>query len=177
MKRNYFTIFFRRNILAAFTFFLIHESFANDTIRMGEDYYGNNIEAAVLEAQQNNRKVSYNNKYWYNRTTSRSFSLPPLNPQELEQSQLDGALLPTASGGNLEENESETFLLEKRKLELNQNEVINNQENIQASEQTIPQEKPLYYVPFISHEFTRGDKVETRGILSNSTIISTPRPD
>ena len=70
------------------TFAILTFALTQDNPHMGEDYYGNDINAAILEANQNKRTVNYINKYWYNRTTSKSFELPIMKKDELEKENL-----------------------------------------------------------------------------------------
>jgi len=150
--------------------------FAEDSIRMGEDYYGNDIDAAISEAKQNNRKVNYSNRYWYNRTTSKSFDLPKLGSKELEKERLEGALQPTAAGKinttNTVPDEDQTLVVQKN-LELNEQE--NQTGNIEAAPIEVAP-RNIYISPDISHVFSRGDKVSTSGIINTGTVTSTPRP-
>jgi len=172
MKQKYFKNIYLLNAYLVF-YCLSTNVQANEKIRMGEEYYGNDMNAAVQEAQINQRKVDYNNKYWYNRTTSKSFSLPPLDSSELESAQLEGALQPTAAGNQTASKESDSFLIDPLNLERNEND--NSELNIQTTSPNIDV-KPVNIIPDIQHQFTRGDKVETRSIISTGTVTSTPRP-
>ncbi len=87
-------------VLATFT--VLPFTLAQDSIYMGEDYYGNNIDGAILEAKQNIRQLDYLQLYWYNRTTVRSFPLPKMKKDAMEKESLEGALGATASGGRVE---------------------------------------------------------------------------
>jgi len=146
---------------------------ANENIKMGEEYFGSDMNAAIEEAKTNKRKVNYNNKNWYNRTTSKSFALPPLKANELKNTQLEGALQPTAAGSSIANNQKSDFLIDPLNIDRNQNE---------TSDQTVKETQPSIniesssYIPDIKFEFTRGDRVETYDIISNGTITSTPRP-
>lgn len=149
---------------------------AEESIRMGEDYYGNDINAAILEAQQNQRKVNYSNRYWYNRTTSQSFDLPKLSSDALEKERLEGALQPTAAGKAQSPN---AIPDEEQAQTLQQNLELSKQDpNSPATPQTQP--SPVgnspQFVPEVSHTFPRGDSVTTRGMVTNGSITSTPRP-
>ncbi|MAA71470.1 MAG: hypothetical protein CL679_07045 [Bermanella sp.] len=156
--------------------FLLPFALAEDNIRMGEDYYGNDIEAAVLEAQRNDRKVNYSNRYWYNRSTSQSFDLPKLGSQALEQERLEGALQPTAAG---KVSTPDTIPDEEqtRTLQNNLEQSTTEQETsitLQAPAVIPPSNEK--FVPEIFHQFPRGDTVTTRNLTTNGNISSTPRP-
>jgi len=161
-------------VLAPIT--LLSYALAEESIRMGEDYYGNDINAAILEAKQNDRKVNYSNRYWYNRTTSQSFDLPKLTSDALEKERLEGALQPTAAGKvktpDAVPDEEQTQTLQQN-LELTKQE--SNTLTPLQSQQT-PTQNSVKFVPEISHTFPRGDSVTTRGMVTSGTITSTPRP-
>jgi hypothetical protein len=154
--------------------------FAEEAKYVGEDYYGNDINAAVSEATQNKRQVNYKLKYWYNRTTSKSFDLNPLEKDELEIERLEGALGATAAGGAKNvadpdfpaENHSEQiqrgFLASQRYSEST---TINDSEK----NLSIINSAPLPIVR-LRHEHSKGDIVTTNNIISNGTVTSTPRP-
>lgn len=149
-------------------------SLASDVIYIGEDYYGDNIDAAILEAKQNKREGNYKNKYWYNRTTSRSFSLPKLNSYELEQTQLKGALQPTAAGADSHPTKNkDDFLFNPQLSERKENPI--NRVNLKKENEPSFSAGPVI-VQDITHEFSRGTKVTTQSIISDSTIVSTPKP-
>jgi hypothetical protein len=155
-------------------------SLAEEAKYIGEDYYGNDINAAVSEATKNKRKVNYDVKYWYNRTTSRSFNLSPLQKNELEIERLEGALEATASGGRKNivdpefpaENQSKQiqkdFLATKIDPETTALPTSVNNSLIEIS-------RPLPVFE-LKHRHSRGDIVTTNNIITSGTVISRPRP-
>lgn len=72
-------------VVLAPIFLILPFALAEDAKYVGEDYYGNDINAAVLEANQNKRQLNYNRQHWYNRTTSKSFELDQFNSQLLTE--------------------------------------------------------------------------------------------
>jgi len=72
MERNYSG--YCKLIAVLAPLFILPFALAEEGIQIGEDYYGNDINAAVLEAEQNTRKLDYSHTYWYNRSTSESFN-------------------------------------------------------------------------------------------------------
>ncbi len=154
---------------------------AEESPRMGEDYYGNNIDAAILEADQNKRTVNYTNKYWYNRTTSKSFVLPDMAPDELEKENLPGALGATAAGGeNLESGANLAGSDQVNIIEKNNSDSQQQQQSQVTSAIKTPVEVTIDTPPLtienITYTFPRGDMVSTHGISSSTVLISTPRP-
>ncbi len=151
---------------------------AEDSPRMGEDYYGNNIDAAILEANQNKRTVNYTNKYWYNRTTSKSFVLPNMAKEELEKENLPGALGATAAGGESSVSlagSDQVNIIEKNNSDSQQQQQSQVTNTINTPvEATI--ETPPHKIQNITYTFPRGDMVSTQGISSSTILISTPRP-
>lgn len=144
--------------------------------RMGEDYYGTDISAAILEANQNPRKLNYDNQFWYNRSTSKSFELPNMGSEEMEKERLEGALGATAAG---EKNEANPELpgQEQAQLEQNrltQNEKETNQQQPQGQAPVINIEQ-INLVPIITYEHLIGTTTAT-GINSQGTVTSTARP-
>jgi hypothetical protein len=155
---------------------LLPFALAEDSIRMGEDYYGNDINAAILEAKQNDRNVNYANRYWYNRTTSQSFDLPKLGSQALEQERLEGALQPTAAG-KVSTPDNIPGDAQAQTLQKNLEQTKPNQKT-QITRQAPPAipESNAKFTAEIFHEFPRGDTVRTNNLTTNGTITSTPRP-
>ena len=167
-------------ILLAPLFLILPFALAEDAKYVGEDYYGNDINAAVLEADQNKRQLNYNRQHWYNRTTSKSFELAPLAGSELDTERLEGALGATASGG-------EAIAASPEMPSTKQSEQIQKdflQESANQGEPTAIDPNPNLLSPVISgtpslstsHTFPRGDMVITSGVLSTGTVTSTPRP-
>lgn len=150
---------------------------AEESKYVGEDYYENDIDAAVLEAQQNKRQLNYNKQHWYNRTTSKSFPLESLATDELEEQRLEGGVSASAAGNaNTQITPDLPFdeqgeLVQRDQLTENQKSqlgVINNQESI-------PESVTGKFTPVIIHSHQKFD-VKTTDVYSSTTIISTPRP-
>lgn len=62
------------------------------------DYYSNDLDAAVKNAEESPSNMQYVGNRWYNRTTSKSFDFPKLLNKEMSIEVVDGALDATASG-------------------------------------------------------------------------------
>jgi hypothetical protein len=62
------------------------------------DYYSNDLDAAVKNAEERPSNMKYVGNRWYNRTTSKSFDFPKLMNKEMSTEIVDGALDATASG-------------------------------------------------------------------------------
>lgn len=63
-----------------------------------DDYYSDDLEAAVTEAKQRTHHYDYSNTLRYNRTTSQSIEIPRLQNQDLAYTAIETpALAPTAS--------------------------------------------------------------------------------
>ena len=167
-------------IILAPLFLILPFALAEDAKYVGEDYYGNDINAAVLEADQNKRQLNYNKQHWFNRTTSKSFELPPLAGTDLEKEQLPGALGATAAGGG--GSDTSTDMPSKEQANRIQKEFIQDSSSTGNNNEVSSSSKDYSLDPIItptlknSHEFPRGDIVTTTGILSSGTVISTPRP-
>jgi hypothetical protein len=163
-------------LVLAPVFLLMPFALAEDNIRMGEDYYGNDINAAILEAQQNDRKVNYANRYWYNRTTSKSFDLPNLGSQALEKERLEGAFQPTAAG-KVSTPDSIPGEDQTRTLQTNLEQNSPEQEaNVNLKAPAVIPQNTDKFIPEIFHQFPRGDTVTTRNLTTSGSISSTPRP-
>ena len=163
------------------TLVILPFALAEDNPRMGEDYYRNDINAAILEANQNKRTVNYTNKYWYNRTTSRSFELPNMAKDELEKENLPGALGATAAGGEI--NTTSLDLAESEQVNIIQKNNSDSQRQQYSQATNTPSvtvnvviEPEPIPVANISYTFPRGDMVTTQDIRSDTILISTPRP-
>lgn len=159
----------------------IRSSQAN--VKIDEDYYQNDIESAVQEAQRNprSRLFDYSNRYWYNRTTAESFTLPPLGSHDLEDARLEGGIAATAAGD--ETNKANPDLPEDEQADLVQtHQETEDQENLvrQNAEirQAVPTPEntgPVLIVDRIEHNFPNGETVNINGIYSSGTLTSTPR--
>ena len=166
-------------VVLAPIFLILPFALAEEAKYVGEDYYGNDINAAVLEANQNKRQLNYNRQHWYNRTTSKSFELDPLPGTELETERLEGALGATAAGG--EANIASPDLPAKEQSEQIQKDILQSSvTNVDSTAINTNQETTFEPVTFptlkSSHQFPRGDVVTTTGVLTTGTVISTPRP-
>ena len=62
------------------------------------DYYSNDLDAAVKNAEDRPSDMKYVGNRWYNRTTSKSFDFPKLMNKEMSSEIVDGALDATAAG-------------------------------------------------------------------------------
>jgi len=144
--------------------------------RMGEDYYGTDISAAILEANQNPRKLNYDNQFWYNRSTSQSFELPDMNSEDMEKERLEGALGATAAGEKNEANPElpgqEQAQLEQNRLTQNEKESNQQQPQGQAPMMVIERTKLLNKIEF---QHPQG-RITTTGIASQGTVTATSRP-
>lgn len=166
-------------VVLAPIFLILPFALAEDAKYVGEDYYGNDINAAVLEANQNKRQLNYNRQHWYNRTTSKSFELDPLPGAELETERLEGALGVTAAGG--ETNVANPNLPAEEQSEQVQKDILQNSLTTETSitinkPNTETFSAPAIPTSKISHQFPRGDRVTTTGIISSGTVTSTPIP-
>lgn len=166
-------------VVLAPIFLILPFALAEDAKYVGEDYYGNDINAAVLEANQNKRQLNYNRQHWYNRTTSKSFELDPLPGTELETERLEGALGATAAGG--ETNVASPDLPAEEQSEQIQKDIL--QKTISTvGPSTINSNQDATFEPVTfpslksSHQFPRGDVVTTTGVLTTGTVTSTPIP-
>ncbi len=162
-------------LLAAIT--LLPVALASEGISMGEDYYGNNIEAAVTEAKQSKRKGNYDNRYWYSRTTSKSFELPNMQADALEQERLEGALGATQAGEantpNKKSNDTEHAIITERDNVSSQKNIKTQATRIQSTERPTIVIEPT--PTSSSHKSAQGFTA-TQGVISSSTLISTSRP-
>lgn len=150
---------------------------AEEVKYVGEDYYGNDINAAVLEASQNKRQINHTHRNWYNRTTSRSFGLPPLEQEALESERLEGALTSTASGD--EKNPATPELPAEEQSEIIQKDdlISDNRPSIIVTSDPIQSIQAEYskIIPTIKASHMIGD-TEASNVSSVNNIISTPRP-
>jgi hypothetical protein len=160
--------------------FVLPFALAEDIKNMGEEYYENDIEAAVMEASQHKRELKYNRQYWYNRTTAKSFELNPLEKSELEIERLEGALGKTAAGER-SKNTHPKFPAEKQAKQIQKDfltgDTGSNNTAVTTSTATdsIGTNKALPSGE-LRHEFPRGDVVTTKGITTKGSITSTARP-
>jgi hypothetical protein len=153
---------------------------ADNVKNMGEEYYGNDINAAVLEARQNNRELNSNRQHWYNRTTAKSFNIPPLEKTELEIERLEGALGKTAAGEKNNNTDPE-FPAEDQTRQIQKDFLTGDTDSNNTSATILTGsnsiETNITLPTFeLKHAFPRGDIVTTNGIISNGTVTSTARP-
>ncbi len=158
--------------------FILPFSLAEEGIRIGEDYYGNDINAAVLEAEQNTRKLDYSHTYWYNRSTSESFNLPKMEFEDLDETNLEGALGATAAGGEITENIAGNERITTIEQDNKNAELIQSTQpakiDLQDNDVSLP---PVNLIlEFNSYRFPNGELVTTKNVQSGSTLTSTPRP-
>ena len=158
--------------------FILPFSLAEEGIRIGEDYYGNDINAAVLEAEQNTRKLDYSHTYWYNRSTSESFNLPKMEFEDLDETNLEGALGSTAAGGELTENIAGNERITTIDQDNKNAELIQSTQPSNISLRAVePEPEPFNLIlEHNVHKFPNGDTVTTEGVYSGTILISTPRP-
>lgn len=152
-------------------------------VRIDEDYYQNDIDSAVREAERNrrNNNFDYSNRYWYNRTTAESFELPQMGADDMDDARLEGALNPSAAGGQADVAQpdlpdDEQAELVQTGIESEEQQQITEQQSqfqqpIQAPENT----GPVLIVEQIQHTFPRGDTVNVQGVYSSGDFTSTPR--
>ncbi len=69
-----------------------------DAQASNESYYSSDLDDAVDAARRNPVNSTYVGARWYNRTTSRSFNLPPMLNTEMDEEVIEGAMGPTAAG-------------------------------------------------------------------------------
>lgn len=151
-------------------------------VRIDEDYYQNDIDSAVREAERNRRSKSfdYSNRYWYNRTTAESFELPQLGADDLEQTNLEGAINPSAAGEtnvaqpDLPENEQADLVQDKMDV-ADQEQKANNTNQLSQPITAPIQTGPVLIVDQIEHRFPKGETVNIQGVYSAGTLTSTPR--
>lgn len=153
-------------------------------VPIDEDYYQNDIDSAVREAQRNQRNsgFDYSNRYWYNRTTAESFGLPQMGSDDLENARLEGALNPSASGGQTDvaqpdlPNDEQADLVQTNIDSEEQQQTINQQSQLQRPIDNIENTGPTLVIDQLENTFPRGDTVNVRGVYSSGTLVSTPRP-
>lgn len=146
----------------------------------GDDYYKNDIDAAIREARENPRTQHFSAKQWYERTTAESFEFPPLMGNEMDATVVEGGIGATAAG----ENKNLTELPEKSQLQQINNEQAQNDQNLRTkiNASTNPQQPEAqtsgYRVDVNSsfYTFPGGDSVSTSGIYSDGTLTSNKRP-
>ncbi|MCP5326309.1 MAG: hypothetical protein H7A09_08280 [Oceanospirillaceae bacterium] len=152
----------------------------NNDETAGNDYYKNDIDAAIREARENPRAQHFSARQWYERTTAESFEFPPLMGSEMEAAVVEGGIGASAAGDNKNTGE----LSEKNQVEQVNNEQAQNDQNIRTKINTSvnPQQPEAqtsgYRVDVNSsfYTFPGGDSVSTSGIYSDGTFTSNKRP-
>lgn len=166
-----------RLLLFFFTMLITPLGLTDSSGRADEDYYKNDIDAAIREAKQNPRQFNYAEKSWYKRTTAESFEFPPLMGSEMDAAVVEGGINPSAAGA------AQTSASELQAVQVS-NEQSQNDQNIRTSitsktSPTQPDTVPAEYkvnVNIGTYTFSGGDSVSTSGIYSSSTLTSSTRP-
>jgi hypothetical protein len=154
-------------------------AFADDeAYRVSDDYYKNDIDAAIHDAKQNPPMFNYANKVWYKRTTAESFEFPPLVSSEMEETRLEGGINPSAAGEKAADN---TDINNIHASQISAEQQQNEQElrTRATNNDTLPEVRAQDFkldVNSGSSTFSGGASVSTSGIYSGSTLISSPRP-
>lgn len=152
------------------------------------DYYSNNIDAAIKNAKNSSSSSQYVGERWYNRTTSRSFDFPKLMNTEMSTKAINDAL--DNPYGNLGANPPERLsplLLNERKV-VTGNKDSNDMDYLTETQPTlVQQDKPAaatkelvytgYYVEKVEWE-SKSFTGASREIYSESRSRSylTPEP-
>ena len=153
-------------------------------VRIDEDYYQNDIDSAVREAERNrrNNNFDYSNRYWYNRTTAESFELPQMGSSDMEDARLEGALNPSAAGGQSDvaqpdlPNDEQADLVQTGIESEEQQQITNQQSQLTQPLANIPSTTgPTLVVEQNQHTFPRGDTVNIQSVYSSGSLTSTPR--
>ncbi len=155
--------------------------------RIDEDYYLNDIDAAVKEAHrsQRNHQFDYANKYWYNRTTARSFELPKLDIDDMDDTRLEGALSATASGGEIGDTnivdpdlpaDEQAEMVKADQDTFEQDRRVSQAGNPSAEFQDIQATPVTLIIDQLETRFPDGEVMSIKGVYSSGTLISTPRP-
>lgn len=150
----------------------------DEAYRVSDDYYKNDIDAAIHEAKQNPRAFNYSHKIWYERTTAESFEFPPLVNSEMEETRLEGAVRASAAGENATEN-IDINNIQASQISTGQQQ---NEQDLRArttNNDTLPEIPSADFkldVNSSNSSFSGGASVSSSGIYSSSTLISSPRP-
>lgn len=143
-----------------FAVFILFTSSLTHAVEPMDDYYANDLIEAVDQAKSLPHHYDYSNSYRYKRTTAQSINLNRLNFKELDETRLESKINP---------NTAQTNLLGKTNddtgLPLNTN--IKKQTTISQTQAIIP--KSGSYISAYG-------KFSSTGILSESTLTSTPKP-
>lgn len=179
MKRNALTLCKVIAVLAAIVTVLPFALAEEPVGRVGEDYYGNDINAAVLEANQNPRQLNYSTQYWYKRSTSKSFKLPNMKSADMEKERLEGALAATASGEVSTPNPANPDLPQSEQAELEQTRIQLKEKNtsqvLPPSQITELPPDNTSFSPSISYDHLIGRTTATN-IVSEGTVVSSELP-
>lgn len=152
-------------------------AFADDeAYRVSDDYYKNDIDAAIHDAKQNPPTFNYANKIWHKRTTAESFEFPPLVSSEMEATRLEGGINASAAGAAAKNTDINNIHASQISAEQQ------NEQELRAratNNDTLPEVRAQDFkldVNSGSSTFSGGASVSTSGIYSGSTLISSPRP-
>lgn len=179
MKRNALTLCKVIAVLAPVVTILPFALAEEPVGRVGEDYYGNDINAAILEANQNPRQLNYSTQYWYKRSTSQSFELPKMPANEMEKERLEGALSATASGEVSTPNPANPDLPQGEQAELEQTRIQLKEKNtsqaLPPSQVTEVPPDNITFSPSISYDHLIG-RTSASNIVSEGTVVSSELP-
>jgi hypothetical protein len=152
------------------------------------DYYSNNIDAAIKDAKNSSSSSQYVGERWYNRTTSRSFDFPKLMNTEMSTKAINDALdNPYGSLGANPPERLSPLLLNERKVVTN-NKDSNDIDYLTETKSTLVQsDKPSVVTKELVYSTYYIEKVEyksenftgtSREIYSESRSRSylTPEP-
>lgn len=141
-----------------------------------EAYFYNDIDAAVEHAQRNPTQTHYVGSRWYNRSTSRSITLPPLLNRELDEKIIEGALGPTAAGEAAAAEAQQPVRNAALGRANNENSFDDNQPRTTAPSESSKadsnDEIVIREISYDGNEF----KTRTRDIRANVQIRATLRP-
>lgn len=141
-----------------------------------EAYFYNDIDAAVEHAQRNPVQTQYVGSLWYNRSTSRSITLPPLLNRELDEKIIEGALGPTAAGEAAAAEAQQPVRNAALGRANNENSFDDNQPRTTApSDSAKADNNDEVVIREISYEGNQF-KTRTRDIRANVDIRATLRP-
>lgn len=143
-----------------FAIFILFTSSLAQAIEPMDNYYANDLIEAVDQAKSLPHHYDYSNSYRYKRTTAQSINLNRLNFKELDETRLEST----------NDREAQLILVENTNddvVELQLNAEIKKQATISQTQIIVPKSG--------SYISTYG-KFSSSGILSESTLISTPKP-
>ena len=140
-----------------------------------DNYYANDLSAAISQAKQQPHHYDYSNNYRYKRTTVQSIELNKLDFEELDDTRLSmgpeqEAQQSPSNRMTLLENNTENNQTRIEDNSLNRAPSALNNENDQMA---LPRELNL---PINSRYENSAGTYETSGIIQNSTVVSTIKP-